>query len=54
MFDYDALDADTRDRLSIRARGLRPQMYRVAVEVIALGKGLARVKELLGHARFGQ
>ena len=54
MFDYQALDANTRDRLALCARKIRPQMYRAAVEMIALGKGLAKVKELLGHARFGQ
>ena len=54
MFDYEALDADTRERLSLRARVIRPQMYRAATEMVALGHSLAKAKVLLGHYGFGQ
>jgi len=54
LFDYEALDEDTRERLSLRARMIRPQMRRAAIEVIALGRSLAKAKVLLGHYGFGQ
>lgn len=54
MFDYEALDEETRERLSLRARMIRPQMRRAAMEVVALGRSLAKAKMLLGHYGFGQ
>jgi hypothetical protein len=54
LFDYEALDAETREYLSLRARLIRPQMRRAAMEVIALGRSLAKAKVLLGHYGFGQ
>lgn len=54
MFDYEALDEETRELLSLRARMIRPQMRRAAIEVVALGRSLAKAKLLLGHYGFGQ
>ena len=54
MFDYEALDATTRERLALCERQVRPQMRRAAVEAVALGHSLAKVKGLLGHYAFGQ
>jgi hypothetical protein len=53
LFDYDALDAETRSVVQQRTGEIRTLVRRAAQDIIDIGQKLIEVKERLGHGRFG-
>jgi len=50
LYDYEALDDETRERLSLRARMIRPQMRRAAKRRTQRTKAAAKTERILAHA----
>jgi len=50
LYDYEALDDETRERLSLRARMIRPQMRRAAKRRTQRMKAAAKTECILAHA----
>lgn len=53
LFDYAALDAETRIVVQQRTEEIRALVHRTAQDIIDIGNKLIDVKERLGHGRFG-
>ena len=54
LFDYNALDTETRVIVQQKAVEIRDRMRSAAQAVIEIGERLIDVKERLGHGKFGQ
>ncbi|MBM7843787.1 DUF3102 domain-containing protein [Herpetosiphon giganteus] len=54
LFDYNALDSETRVIVQQKAVEIRDRMRSAAQAVIEIGERLIDVKERLGHGKFGQ
>lgn len=53
LFDYDALDAETRIVVQQRTSEIKTLMRRSAQDIIDIGQKLIEVKARLGHGHFG-
>src|SRR6185503_9709278 len=54
LFDYQALDAETRIVVQQRTGEIKALMKRTAQDIIEIGEKLIEVKERLGHGHFGE
>jgi hypothetical protein len=53
-YDYTVVSADTAALLKYTADKIRQHQQRTSREIIEVGTDLIRVKEALGHGRFGE
>jgi len=53
LFDYQALDAETRIVVQQRTGEIKALMKRTVSDIIEIGEKLIEVKERLGHGHFG-
>jgi hypothetical protein len=53
LFDYAALDSETRIVVQQRTTEIKALMKRAASDIIEIGQKLIEVKSRLGHGRFG-
>lgn len=53
LFDYNALDSETRIVVQQRTSEIKTLMRRTAQDIIDIGAKLIDVKQRLGHGRFG-
>lgn len=54
LFDYNALDIDTRSFVEARTGEIKALVKRSAQDIIEIGQKLTEVKARLGHGNFGQ
>src|SRR6266516_3590376 len=52
LFDYSALDTDTRTFVQERAQAIHARLKRTAEDIIAIGQDLIDVKQDLDHGQF--
>lgn len=52
LFDYEALDSDTRAFVQEKAHAIHARLKRTAEDIIAIGLDLIEVKERLQHGQF--
>lgn len=54
LFDYTALDTETKILAQQRASEIKTLMRRTAQDIIEIGHKLIEVKAMLGHGQFGE
>lgn len=54
LFDYGALDAETRIVVQQKTGEIRERIKRTANDIVEIGERLIEIKERLGHGQFGE
>lgn len=54
LFDYDALDVETRVVVQQKTGEIRERVKRTAQDIIEVGERLIDIKQRLGHGQFGE